>query len=93
MTKLPQMTKGISQEARVVIEEQQTSPTVIRLFRRVQDAQAFLRMAAIELRRIAEQAPDIAAELQHVVQQVEAEADDLARDTASGPDPADRIVT
>ena len=46
---------------------------------RVQDTQVFLRMAAIELRRIAEQAPGIAVELRHVVQQLEAEAEDLAR--------------
>jgi hypothetical protein len=36
-------------------------------------------MAAIELRRIAEEAPDIAAELRHIAQKVEAEAGDLAR--------------
>jgi len=36
-------------------------------------------MAALELRRIAEQAPDISLELKHVVQQLEAEAADLAR--------------
>jgi F0F1-type ATP synthase membrane subunit b/b' len=46
----------------------------------MQDTQVFLRMAAIELRRIAEQAADdIAADLRHVVQQLEAEAEDLAR--------------
>jgi hypothetical protein len=36
-------------------------------------------MAAIELRRIADQALDIAVELRHVAQQLEAEAEDLAR--------------
>jgi hypothetical protein len=56
---------------------------VIELVRRVQDAQAFLRMAAIELRRIAEQAPDIAVELRHVAQKLEAEAEDLACFTLS----------
>jgi len=55
------------------------------LIPRVRDTQVFLRMAAIELRRIAEQAPDIAVELRHVAQQLEAEAQaqaqaqDLAR--------------
>jgi hypothetical protein len=34
---------------------------VIELLRRVRDTQVFLRMAVIELRRIAEQAPNIAA--------------------------------
>jgi hypothetical protein len=56
----------------------QTSPMVIELVRRMQDAQFFLRMAAIELRRMAEQVPDIAAELRHIAQKLEAEAADLA---------------
>jgi hypothetical protein len=49
------------------------------LVSRVQDTQVFLRMAASELRRIAEEAPDGAIELRNVVQKLEAEADDLAR--------------
>jgi hypothetical protein len=52
--------------------------------RRVQDEQDFLRMAAIELRRMAEQSPDIAAELRYVAQQVEAESEDLARQRERG---------
>jgi hypothetical protein len=40
---------------------------------------AFLRMAAIEIRRLAEDAPDIAVELRHIAGQLEAEANDLAR--------------
>ena len=52
---------------------------VTELIPRVRDTQVFLRMTAIELRRIAEQAPDIAVELRHVAQQLEAEAEDLAR--------------
>jgi hypothetical protein len=64
------------------MEAQQTSPLVIELVRRMRDAQVFLKMTAIELRRIAEEAPDIAAQLRHIAQKVEAEADDLApRDT------------
>ena len=51
----------------------------IELLRRVQDTQVFLRMAAAELRRIAEQTPDIAVELRGVAQKLEAEAADLAR--------------
>lgn len=38
----------------------------------------FLRMTAIELRRLAESAPEIAAQLAHMAQQLEQEADDLA---------------
>ena len=61
------------------MEARQTSPMVIELVRRMQDAQVFLKMTAIELRRIAEEVPDIAAELRHIAQKVEAEAGDLAR--------------
>ena len=38
----------------------------------------FLRMTAIELRRSAEHAPDIAEQLRHIASQLDAEADDLA---------------
>jgi hypothetical protein len=63
----------------IVKERRGVIGMVIELGRRVQDTQVFLRMAAIELRRIAEEAPDIAAELRHIAQKVEAEAGDLAR--------------
>jgi hypothetical protein len=39
----------------------------------------FLRMSAIELRRLAERAPDIAAELHHVADQLDTDANDLER--------------
>jgi hypothetical protein len=39
----------------------------------------FLRMTAIELRRHAERAPDIADQLRHIAAQLSAEADDLAK--------------
>ena len=65
-----------------MLEEWETSPNLITLLCRVHDMQFFLRMAAIELRQIAERAPDISQELRYVVQQLEAEAADLAcRDT------------
>ena len=64
-------------------EEWRASPKVIELVQRVQNTQLFLRMAAIELRRIAEQVPDKAVELRQVVQKIEAEAEDLARDADS----------
>ena len=62
-----------------MIEAGRTSPKVIQLIRWVHDEQVFLRMAATELRRIAEQDADIAAELREMAQRVEAEADSLAR--------------
>jgi hypothetical protein len=56
--------------------------THFELVRRVRHAKAFLIMAAIELRRIAERAPEVEVELRHVARQLEAEAEDLARDDA-----------
>jgi len=44
---------------------------VIEFVRRAQEAQVFLRMAAIELRRLAEEDPAIAAELRRVAQELE----------------------
>ena len=73
--------RGFLKEARAVIEASRTSPKVVDLVPRVQDTQVFLRMAAIELRRIAEQAPDIAVELRHMAQQLQTEAEDLSRRT------------
>ena len=66
-------------------EEWRTNPKVIELVQRVQNTQVFLKMAAIELRRIAEQVPDMAPELRQIVQKIEAEAEDLAGDTDSRP--------
>ena len=66
-----------------MIEASRTSPMVIELVRRVKDTQVFLRLAALELRRIAEQTPDIAVELCNVAQKLEAEAKDLACFTLS----------
>ncbi len=43
----------------------------------------FLRMAAIELRRLAERFPDIADELLSIGQQLDAEADELAANSQS----------
>jgi len=56
------------------------------LSRAVNNTISFLRMAAIELRRIAERAPDIAADLRHVADQLDAEADDL-QEAAGSPGP------
>jgi len=49
------------------------------LLRAVDNTSKFLRMAAIELRRIAGRAPDIAAELHHIADQLDADAADLER--------------
>lgn len=48
------------------------------LGRSMRDAATFLRMASIEMRRIADQAPDIAVDLRVMARQLEAEADDMA---------------
>jgi len=50
---------------------------VIDLVRRVQDTQVFLKIAAIELRRISARVPDVAIDLQHVARELDAEAADL----------------
>ena len=73
----------VSKEERVVIGAGRTNPMVTELIQRLRDTQVFLRMAVIELRRIAEQAPDITVELQHMAEKLEAEAEDLACFTSS----------
>jgi hypothetical protein len=62
-----------------VNEGRRKVPMANDLVRRVQHTEVFVRMAAIELRRMAEQAPDIAGELCHMAEQLQAEATDLAR--------------
>jgi hypothetical protein len=59
-----------------MIEARRTNPPLNELVRRAQDTRVFLQMTAIELRRIAERAPEIAVELHHVAQQLDAEATD-----------------
>jgi len=46
---------------------------------------AFLKLAAIDLRRIAELAPEVAAGLRRLVQQIEAETADMERRSAARP--------
>ena len=50
---------------------------VIELVQRVQDTHVFSRLAAIELRRLAEKDPDIAAKLRRLAQELEVQAEDL----------------
>jgi hypothetical protein len=45
---------------------------------------AFMRLAAIELRRIAERDPDLAGELRRIADQLDADADDLERTARPG---------
>ena len=49
------------------------------LSRAVQQTTGFLRMAAIEARRIADDVPEVAKRLQFFADQLEAEANDLSR--------------
>ena len=45
---------------------------------------AFMRMAAIELRRIAERDPDLAGELRRIADQLDTDADDLEQNAGPG---------
>ena len=49
------------------------------LLRAVDNSIKFMRMAAIEMRRIAERAPDVSDELRHIADHLDADADDLER--------------
>jgi hypothetical protein len=57
---LPESGGGLLKEVGVVIEAWPPSQIMIELVRQVKDTQMFLRMAVIELRRIADQGPHIA---------------------------------
>jgi hypothetical protein len=46
---------------------------------------AFLKLAAIDLRRIAELAPEVAADVRRLAQQIEAETADMERRNAARP--------
>jgi hypothetical protein len=45
---------------------------------------AFMRMAAIELRRIAERDPDLAGELRRIADRLDTDADELERSAGPG---------
>jgi hypothetical protein len=45
---------------------------------------AFIRLAAIELRRVAERDPELAVELRRIADQLDADADDLERSVGPG---------
>ena len=45
---------------------------------------AFMRMAAIEFRRIAERDPDIAGELRRIADQLDTDSDELERSAGPG---------
>jgi hypothetical protein len=54
-----------------------TGAIMIELTRREQHTVAFLRMTAVEARRLAECAPEIAVQLRHIARQLDIEAADL----------------
>lgn len=56
-----------------------------RLVRAVDNTIKFLRMASIELRRIAARAPDVADDLRHIADQLDTDAGEL--EAAAGPRP------
>jgi hypothetical protein len=55
-----------------------TDDEILRSFRR---EIAFLRMASIELRRIAAQAPEVAEQIRQIADQLDADAQDLQKRT------------
>ena len=55
------------------------------VLRAVDNTIKFLRMAAIELRRIAERAGDVADDLRYIANQLDADADELERTAAPPP--------
>lgn len=56
-----------------------------RLLRAIDNTIRFLRMAAIQLRRLAEGAPDIAAELRRMAEEIDKDADDLEAQSRAAP--------
>jgi hypothetical protein len=81
----------------VAIDLNRTSSMLTELSQRVRDTQIFLRMAAIELRRIAGRAPEVAPELQQCALQLEVEVMALAAalskdDCAANDDPIDEVT-
>jgi type II secretory pathway component PulF len=57
------------------------------ILRAVDNTIAFLRMTAVELRRIAERSPEVAEELRRIADKLDADANDLAGRTAGLPRP------
>lgn len=55
------------------------------ILRAVDNTIGFLRMTAVELRRIAERSPEVAEELRRVADKLEDDANDLAGRTAGLP--------
>jgi hypothetical protein len=55
------------------------------ILRAVDNTIGFLRMTAVELRRIAERTPEVAQELRRIAEKLEADASDLSGRTAGRP--------
>ncbi|MGE5269408.1 MAG: hypothetical protein ACM3JG_07010 [Thiohalocapsa sp.] len=56
-----------------------------RILQAVDNTIKFLRMAAIELRRLATRAPDVGDELRHIAEQLDRDADELRSASRSNP--------
>jgi hypothetical protein len=55
------------------------------ILRAIDNTIGFLRMTAVELRRIAVRSPEVAEELRRIADKLDADADDLTGRTASLP--------
>jgi len=55
------------------------------IIRAIDNTIGFLRMTAVELRRIAERTPEVAGELRGIADKLDADADDLSAQTAGLP--------
>ena len=55
------------------------------IIRAIDNTIGFLRMTAVELRRIAERTPEVAAELRGIADKLDADADDLSVQTGGLP--------
>jgi type II secretory pathway component PulF len=60
------------------------------MLRAIDNTIGFLRMTAVELRRIAERTPEVAEELRRIADKLDADANDLTGQMAGLPRPARR---
>jgi hypothetical protein len=77
------MAQSIVLRYRAVVSRSEEGMMEDALLRAVDNTIRFLRMSAIELRRLAERAPDVAAELLHIADQLDTDADDLEQAATS----------
>ena len=55
------------------------------IIRAIDNTVGFMRMTAVELRRIAERSPEVAEELRRIAEKLDADADELSRRAGSLP--------